>query len=552
MPGRTCAGPVVTFGRWLPAWAGLALFVAVLAGMLAWPSRTTEVAGPPEAADKSGYDTAGSDRLAGDGWQAGTATGVTAPVAAEAPTTTTATAPYRPSTTAVHDGPPSYPGWVDPASVGAPWGDTVAGVLTFRGSPTRSWHGEGPVPTSPAVAWRFPADGEGMCSMSSIGGVEQEWCGLGWTGQPAVFERAGRTWVVFGAFDGRVHFLDGETGERLLPDFATADIIKGSVTVDPDGYPLVYVGSRDDRLRVLAIDRHRPTELWGLDADDVGPRLWNNDWDASPLVIEDHLFEGGENSRFHVVRLNRSYGADGLVAVDPEVVWHASGWDEALLAEVGHNVSIENSPMVLGDTLYFANSGGLVQGWDISGLARGVEPERVFRFWAGDDVDATLVPDDEGMLYVGVEYERETERSLELGQVLKLDPGRPDLPLVWAVADHSTVGTGVWATPAVHGDLLVVATADDRVLGIDRADGSLRWTLEVPGPVWSSPTIVDDVMVIGDCSGRVRAYDLSGAVPGELWQVQTGRCVEASAAIWRGTVYIGSRDGFLYALRDPA
>ena len=153
--------------------------------------------------------------------------------------------------------------------------------------------------------------------------------------------------------------------------------------------------------------------------------------------------------------------------------------------------------MIVGDTLYFANSGGLVQGWDIAGLAGGVEPTLVFRFWAGDDIDATLVPDDEGMLYVGVEYERETGRSQELGQILKLDPGRPDDPLVWAVTDRPFVGSGVWATPAVHRDLVIVPTASGRVHGIDRASGAIRWSLDLPGPVWSSPTIVDDVLVIG-------------------------------------------------------
>ena len=459
-----------------------------------------------------------------------------------APPTSTSTSPSTTvvmaatATTAVR----GYDGWVDPASIGSPWGDVVSGVLTFRGSPTRRWHGTGPVPTNPVVVWRFPAEGQ-MCSMSSVAGVEREWCGMGWTGQPAVFERQGRTWVVFGAFDARVHFLDGDTGEKIIPDFTTADIIKGSVTVDPDGYPLVYVGSRDDRLRILAIDRDRPTELWGLDATDTGP-----------LVVDDYLFAGGENSRFHVVRLNRSYGADGLVTIEPILVWDVAGWDDDLLAEIDSNVSIESSPLIVGDTLYFANSGGLVQGWDIDGLADGVEPTRVFRYWAGDDVDATLVPDDDGMLYVGVEYERETERSLELGQVLKLDPSKPDDPLVWAVVAHTKPGTGVWATPAVYDDLVVVPTADGEVLGISRASGKVHWKLEIPGPIWSSPTVVDDVMVIGDCSGRVLAFDLSGgeSIPTKLWEIHTGICVEASAAVWDGTVYIGSRDGHLYALRD--
>ena len=141
---------------------------------------------------------------------------------------------------------------------------------------------------------------------------------------------------------------------------------------------------------------------------------------------------------------------------------------------------------------------------------------------------------------------------MELGQVLKLDPSRPDDPLVWAVEAHTKVGTGVWATPAIYGDLVVVSTADGEVLGISRDAGEVRWKLEIPGPVWSSPTIVDDVMVIGDCTGMVRAFDLSGtrSVPTQIWEAPTGICVEASAAVWDGTVYIGSRDGYLYALRD--
>ena len=118
--------------------------------------------------------------------------------------------------------------------------------------------------------------------------------------------------MVFGAYDYGVHFLDANTGETILPPFKTGDIIKGSVTVDPDGYPLVYTGSRDNYLRVLSFDGDKPKELWKLSADAVSPVKWNNDWDGSPLVIDDYLFEGGENSQFHIVKLNRSYAADGI------------------------------------------------------------------------------------------------------------------------------------------------------------------------------------------------------------------------------------------------
>jgi hypothetical protein len=59
-------------------------------------------------------------------------------------------------------------------------------------------------------------------------------------------------------------------------------------------------------------------------------------------------------------------------------------------------------------------------------------------------------------------------------------------------------------------------------------------------------------MVMGDCSGRVRAFDVSdtSVSPPELWQVTTGACVESSVTVWKGSVYSGSRDGFLYAWRD--
>ena len=52
--------------------------------------------------------------------------------------------------------------------------------------------------------------------------------------------------------------------------------------------------------------------------------------------------------------------------------------------------------------MYFGNSGGLIQGWDISGLKDGKDPTRTFRYWMGDDTDASVVVDEEGFLYVGV------------------------------------------------------------------------------------------------------------------------------------------------------
>jgi len=465
------------------------------------------------------------------------------------PSTTSTTAA---STTTTEPPLPPYDGWVNPASVGRQFG-SVDGSLTFRGNPTRTYHGRGPVPTDPEAKWVFPADGTTLCSESTVGGETTQWCGTGWTGQAAVFDREGQRWVIFGSYAPAVHFLDAATGERLLPDFPVGDLIKGSVTVDPDGFPLVYFGSRDGQFRIVSFDGSEPRELWSLAADDVSPTLWNDDWDGVSLVVDDYLFEGGENSQLHIVKLNRGYDAEGGVTVDPELVFNAPGWDDELLVDVGdQNVSIESSVAISGNTLWFANSGGLVQGWDITGLKAGEDPERIFRYWAGDDIDSTVVIDEEGFLYVGVEYERGNSRSLEVGQLLKLDPSRPDDPLVWSIPAQTRLPDGVWATPAVHGDVVIAPTNEGFLKAVDRETGELRWEKKLQGPVWSSPVVVDEVLIQADCEGLIHAYDLSDTTvePPELWRFALPWCIESTPTLLDGVIYVGHRRGEFWAISD--
>ena len=181
-----------------------------------------------------------------------------------------------------------------------------------------------------------------------------------------VWERPdGVTEVIVGAYDRQVHFLDAATGRPTRPPFPTGDLIKGSVTLDPDGFPLLYTGSRDNHYRVIALDRDVPTELFALDPHPQG--VWNNDWDGNGVIVDGLLVVGGEDSWFRVVELHRSVDADGLVQVDPVVLAEAPGFDEQLFDDVGDgNVSIESSPLVVGDVAYVVNSGGLVSGFDLS------------------------------------------------------------------------------------------------------------------------------------------------------------------------------------------
>ena len=472
---------------------------------------------------------------------------------------------------------PSAPALAQGLGPAAPINTQFPGLTTFRGNASRSYYGEGPVPTDPVKRWTYPSDGTKLCSNSAEGGpgsVVKEWCGTGWTGQPNVVpERDGSMTIREGAYDGHYHFLDAGTGQPVMPDLVTGDLAKGSATSDPDGFPLYYAGSRDNQFRVVAMDRGEPTVLWSMDSHDTSlvPRpMWNDDWDGAALVIDDVLIEGGENGWLYLVRLNRSYDARGLVSVKPDVIATVPSFDYEELAAVvqpgspnadgldtRYDVSVESSVAYRDGVVYVANSGGLITGWDISDvLAGGTDVHRVFRFWTGDDTDASIVVDDEGYLYVASEYQRFNDRALRLGQLMKLDPRQTgDSALVWSVPalELGFEGAGgSWSTPAIAGDVVYFTTAAGRVLAVDGGSGDVLWERQIASPSIASPVVVDGVLLQGDCSGHLYAWDVSdpNAQPALLWNLDLGDCVESTPAVWHGWLYVGTRAGYLYGIAN--
>jgi len=93
---------------------------------------------------------------------------------------------------------------------------------------------------------------------------------------------------------------------------------------------------------------------------------------------------------------------------------------------------------------------------------------------------------------------------------------------------------------------------------IDAISGKLRWYFATKGLPWCSPAIADGVVYIGGTGGYFYAVD---AETGEgRWILQTGDSLEtvayrvsegvvSSPMVADGTVYFGSLDGKLYAVR---
>ena len=132
---------------------------------------------------------------------------------------------------------------------------------------------------------------------------------------------------------------------------------------------------------------------------------------------------------------------------------------------------------------------------------------------------------------------------------------------MWSVDLSAARGedAGAWATPALHADAGVIFVATDAgdLVGVDTATGDTVWQDFIGGNAWSSPVIADDTLVVGaDCltnHSGFRAYDLTNPrSPERLWDVTvgTGACIESTPAVWNGRIYVGSRDGFFYALEN--
>jgi hypothetical protein len=443
-----------------------------------------------------------------------------------------------------------------------PINTSFPGLTTFRGNASRSYYGEGPVPKHPKVVWRYPSSG-GLCMQSSDQKGVRTWCGTGWTGQPNVIQNPNGTIEVrIGAYDGHYHFLNGVTGQPVRPDLVTRDLAKGSATSDPDGYPLYYAGSRDNYFRVVALDRAEPTVLWSMSANTTAPHpLWNNDWDGAALVIGDYLLEGGENSWFYVVKLNRGSAPDGKVTVAPKIVATIPGYDQQLLHDLGDtDVSIENSVAFRDGVVYFANSGGLVQGWNISNLlAGGTHYHEVFRFWDGDETDASIVIDDEGYLYAGRHRtsnvpSRSSVREHEVGDLMKLDPSNPKHPLVWSVQLGGLEPEGgLLGTPALYDGVVYATYTEGGVAAVDAQTGRVLWKQSLVGPTWSSPVTIDERLIVGDGAGYLNCFDISNAKkpPKLVWRLFLGGTIESTPAVWRGWIFVGTRGGAIFGIADP-
>ncbi|PZR18314.1 MAG: pyrrolo-quinoline quinone [Archangium gephyra] len=446
------------------------------------------------------------------------------------------------------------------------------GIFTFRGGPRRSGGAFGVIPRKPSkltVAWSLKT-GEGRAPWYG---------GTGWTGQPVIVR-----WpavmrhsmpklkslrddddfveVIQGSLDGSVHFIDLATGKRSRPALVTGNSIKGSVSLDPRGYPLLFVGqgipqTRPIGLRVFELINH--TEVFFLPGSDkAAPRRGWGAFDSSGLLnrATDTYVVGGENGLLYLIKLNTDFDPLALTLhVKPEVARYR--YKSPGLSHFG----IENSLSVVSNLAFFADNGGTLQAVDL----RTMTPR--WKFEAGDDTDATLALELEGerpKLYTGTEVDKTGPRGTSWLRRIDGFTGTAD----WQVGIKCSgalapkkIDAGVFSTPTLGSgevsDLVFFSVSrcpggeDGVLLALDKRTGREVWRVLLAQFSWSTPTLLTDEdghawLLHGGIGGRVRLHDARTGK--EVASVQLQGDIEATPSVFNGRAVLGTRANRIYGI----
>lgn len=165
----------------------------------------------------------------------------------------------------------------------------------------------------------------------------------------------------YASLDGNVYFIDLETGKKTRNPININNPIKGSVALDPKGYPLLYVWqgiSEKGQIGYRIFSLIDGKELYFInEIDSVSHRGWGA-FDGSPLINResDSMILGGENGIVYDIKLNTKFDKDNKkISLNPQVLKYRY--------EIkGNNYQgIENSVAVYKNLAYFADNGGQIQ-----------------------------------------------------------------------------------------------------------------------------------------------------------------------------------------------
>lgn len=470
----------------------------------------------------------------------------------------------------------------EPISFGAAEDYTaLEGIITFRGDNYRSGATYGTANiTNEIISNKWS---------SNIGSFNG-WPGSGWTGQPLIVRwddetkavmnmynekkaKSGLVEVIYATLDGYIYFYDLDDGSYTRDPLWVGMNFKGAGSLDPRGYPLMYVGSGDyangkvPRMYIISlIDGSILYERSGSDSYTL-----RSSWaafDSSPLVDAetDTLIWPGESGILYTIKLNSKYDQTaGTISVNPEETVK-NRYTTTRSSNSSYWLGYESSAVIVDRYLYVSENGGMFFCIDLDTMGL---------VWAQDTTDdsnsSPVFQWDEsgetGYIYTAPSLHW-TADSAKKGSISIYKLNAKTGEIIWEkpYACHTVSGVsgGVQSTPLLGKagtdieDLIIYSIArtpnsyDGMLVAFNTETGEVVWEKHMENYTWSSPTAVytesgKSYVVICDSVGKVSL--LNGTTGEELSSTNLGSNIEASPAVFGDTVVVGTRGQKIYAMK---
>ena len=457
----------------------------------------------------------------------------------------------------------------------------LEGIVTFRGDNYRSGATYGTANVTKETL---------SALWSSNIGSFNGWPGSGWTGQPLIVRwsedmkqimnlypekkaKEGLVEVIYATLDGYVYFYDLDDGSYTRDKLWVGMNFKGAGSLDPRGYPLMYVGSGDyasgktPRMYIISlIDGSILYERSGSDSFTL-----RSDWsafDSSPLVDAetDTLIWPGESGILYTIKLNTQFdAAAGTISIEPEETVKCR-YTTSRSGSGKYWLGYEPSAVIVDRYLYISENGGMFFCIDLDTM------ELVWAQDTKDDSNSTPVfqwdeSGETGYIYTAPSLHWTANGSSQGNlSVYKLNAKTGEIVWEYKYDCHTVSGVsgGVQSTPLlgkagtdleglIFYSIARTPNAYNGVLvALDTESGEVVWEKSMDNYTWSSPTAVygesgKSYIVICDSVGNVSL--LEGSTGKVLSTVNIGSNVEASPAVFGNIVVVGTRGQKIYGLK---
>lgn len=464
----------------------------------------------------------------------------------------------------------------------------LPGVCTFRSDPYRTGFGYGKASVtekSLETVWNVET--------SSLSGENGAWSGSGWTGQPLIVRwdeetkqimnlysekkiKSDLVEVIYATLDGHIYFLDLEDGSYTRDPMNVGMCFKGSGSLDPRGYPLIYVGAGDidldgQRPRMYVISLIDCSILYEYGHEEtMALRQDHNRWcafDSSPLVDAgtDTLIWPGENGLLYTIHLNTDYQKSaGTIQVNPDAPV-AARYNTDRSGQEQYWYGFEASANIVDHYLYVSENSGFFYCVDLNTM------ELVWAQDTKDDSNSSpafqRISEDQGYVYTAPSLHWTADENLQGSiAIYKLDAMTGQILWKTPYDVHTVDGVsgGVQSSPLLGKPgtdldgliLYAIARTPDPSTGIlvalDTDSGAEVWRMEMDHYAWSSPVAFsaeDGKTYVAVCDSAGQVFLLEGATGQVLNQISVESLVEATPAVYENMLVVGTRGQEIYGVK---